>query len=127
MASRRDRSTTGVRFEPHGVHDPAREIIGAADLFLHTSRSAALPLPLIRALALGVPTIASHVGGIPLRGWPIASTTGVPECQGFARLKVEPRLRIGLLATGSNDLVWSPREAAQDTDGGVFRPFSQQC
>jgi glycosyltransferase involved in cell wall biosynthesis len=54
-----------VRFEPHDAHDPAREITGAADLFLHTVRSAALPRPLIRAQALGVPAVASHVGGIP--------------------------------------------------------------
>ena len=54
-----------VQFEPHDPHDTAREIVGAADLYLHTSDSAALPLPLIRALALGVPAIASHVGGVP--------------------------------------------------------------
>ena len=54
-----------VHFEPRAPHDPARDLIGAADLFLHTTRSAALPLPLIRALALGVPAMASHVGGVP--------------------------------------------------------------
>lgn len=54
-----------VQFEPHDMHDPARDVIGAADVFLHTSRSAALPLPLLRALALGVPAVASHVGGVP--------------------------------------------------------------
>jgi glycosyltransferase involved in cell wall biosynthesis len=54
-----------VQFEPHDAHDPSREVIGAADVFLHTSSSAALPLPLIRALALGVPSVASHVGGVP--------------------------------------------------------------
>ena len=54
-----------VHFEPRAPHDPARDVVGAADLFLHTSRSAALPLELIRALALGVPAVASHVGGIP--------------------------------------------------------------
>jgi glycosyltransferase involved in cell wall biosynthesis len=54
-----------VRFEPHAQHDDAREIIGAADLFLHTTRSAALPRPLLRAAGLGVPAVASHVGGVP--------------------------------------------------------------
>jgi glycosyltransferase involved in cell wall biosynthesis len=54
-----------VRFEPRDPHDDGREIIGAADLFLHTTRSAALPLPLLRAAGLGVPAIASHVGGVP--------------------------------------------------------------
>ena len=54
-----------VHFEPRAQHDPARDVVGSADLFLHTSRSAALPLELIRALGLGVPAIASHVGGVP--------------------------------------------------------------
>jgi glycosyltransferase involved in cell wall biosynthesis len=54
-----------VHFEPRAPHDPARDVIGAADVFLHTTRSATLPLPLIRALALGVPAVASRVGGIP--------------------------------------------------------------
>jgi len=54
-----------VHFEPRPPHDPARDVIGAADLFLHTARSGALPLPLIRAVALGVPAVASHVGGVP--------------------------------------------------------------
>ena len=39
-----------VHFEPRAPHDAARDVIGAADLFLHTARSAALPLPLVRAL-----------------------------------------------------------------------------
>ena len=54
-----------VHFEPRAPHDPARDVIGAADLYLHTARSGALPLPLIRAVALGVPPVASHVGGVP--------------------------------------------------------------
>jgi glycosyltransferase involved in cell wall biosynthesis len=54
-----------VHFEPRAPHDPARDVIGSADLFLHTARSGALPLPLIRAVALGVPPVASHVGGVP--------------------------------------------------------------
>src|SRR6185437_5364206 len=41
-----------VHFEPRAPHDPARDVIGSADLFLHTARSGALPLPLIRAVAL---------------------------------------------------------------------------
>jgi glycosyltransferase involved in cell wall biosynthesis len=89
-----------VRFEPHDAHDPAREIIGSADVFLHTSRSAALPLPLIRALGLGVPAVASHVGGIPEI---VTRDTGVlvpldaePIADAVTRLADDPALRARL-------------------------------
>jgi glycosyltransferase involved in cell wall biosynthesis len=95
-----------VHFEPHDAHDPVREVIGAADMFLHTTRSAALPLPLIRALALGVPSIASHVGGVPEI---VTRDTGVlvpldadPIADAIARLAgdAELRTRLGRGARG---------------------------
>jgi glycosyltransferase involved in cell wall biosynthesis len=86
-----------VQFEPHDPHDPAREVIGAADLYLHTSDSAALPLPLVRALALGVPAVASHVGGVPEI---VTRDTGVlvplaadPIADAIARLAGDASLR----------------------------------
>ena len=95
-----------VRFEPHDVHDPARQVIGAADVYLHTSSSAALPLPLLRALALGVPAVASHVGGVPEI---VTRGTGVlvPRvadaiADAVARLAGDPdlRTRLGKAARG---------------------------
>jgi glycosyltransferase involved in cell wall biosynthesis len=86
-----------VQFEPHNPHDPAREVVGAADLYLHTGRSAALPLPLLRALALGVPAVASHVGGVPEI---VTRVTGVlvpldadPIAEALTRLAGDPALR----------------------------------
>ena len=95
-----------VQFEPHDVHDSARQIIGAADVYLHTSSSAALPLPLLRALALGVPAVASHVGGVPEI---VTRDTGVlvPRvadaiADAVARLAGDPdlRTRLGKAARG---------------------------
>jgi glycosyltransferase involved in cell wall biosynthesis len=95
-----------VQFEPHDVHDPARQVIGAADVFLHTSRSAALPLPLLRALALGVPSVASHVGGVPEI---VTRDTGLlvplladPIADAITRLAGDPdlRARLGKAARG---------------------------
>ena len=86
-----------VQFEPHGPHDTAREVVGAADLYLHMSRSAALPLPLLRALALGVPAVASHVGGVPEI---VTRDTGVlvpldadPIAEAVTHLAGDPALR----------------------------------
>lgn len=95
-----------VQFEPHDVHDPARLVVGAADVYLHTSRSAALPLPLLRALALGVPAVASHVGGVPEI---VTRDTGLlvplladPIADAIARLAGDPalRARLGKAARG---------------------------
>jgi glycosyltransferase involved in cell wall biosynthesis len=93
-----------VQFEPRDPHDPAREVIGAADVFLHTSRSAALPLPLIRALALGVPSVASHVGGVPeivTRGTGLlVPLVADPIADAIARLAGDAELR-GRLSKGA--------------------------
>ena len=75
-------------------------------MYLHTSRSAALPLPLLRALALGVPAVASHVGGVPEI---VTRDTGVlvPRladaiADAVARLAGDPdlRARLGKAARG---------------------------
>lgn len=86
-----------VQFEPHDAHDTVREIVGAADLYVHTSRSAALPPPLLRAQGLGVPAVASHVGGIPEI---VTRDTGVlvplqadEIAETVARLSGDPALR----------------------------------
>ena len=69
-------------------------------MFLHTTRSATLPLPLIRALALGVPAVASRVGGIPEI---VTRDTGLlvpldadPIADAVGRLAADPSLRTRL-------------------------------
>jgi glycosyltransferase involved in cell wall biosynthesis len=52
-----------VRFESR--HGDVRGLLGAADLVLHTTQADALPATLLQALAVGVPTVATAVGGIP--------------------------------------------------------------
>lgn len=52
-----------VRFLGYRTDVPA--LLGAADLVLHTSLADALPTTLIHALAVGVPAVATGVGGIP--------------------------------------------------------------
>jgi len=48
-----------------GYRDDVPALLGAADLVLHTSRADALPTTLMHALAVGVPPVATEVGGIP--------------------------------------------------------------
>ncbi len=52
-----------VRFV-HRRQDPGA-LLAAADLALHTGRSGAAPTALLRAMAAGVPAVATRVGGVP--------------------------------------------------------------
>lgn len=52
-----------VRFVPRPADLPG--LLGAADIVVHTTRSDALPGSLLQTLAVGVPAVASNVGGIP--------------------------------------------------------------
>lgn len=61
-----------VRFA-HRHHEPV-ELLAAADLLVHTPSSGALPTALLRAMAAGLPAIATRVGGVPEI---ITSATGV--------------------------------------------------
>jgi glycosyltransferase involved in cell wall biosynthesis len=49
-----------VRFTHRGA-----DLLPAADIALHTARVGAQPTSVLRAMAMGVPTIATRVGGIP--------------------------------------------------------------
>ncbi len=52
-----------VRFV-HRNQSPT-ELLAAADVVLHTSRVAAQPTALLRAMAAGLPAVATRVGGVP--------------------------------------------------------------
>ncbi|TWF81196.1 glycosyltransferase involved in cell wall biosynthesis [Pseudonocardia hierapolitana] len=60
---RNDDLSGRVRFV-HRHQDPAG-LLAAADLVVHTPRTGAAPTTLLRAMAAGVPVIATRVGGIP--------------------------------------------------------------
>lgn len=48
-----------------GYREDVPALLGAADLVLHTSLADALPTTVMQALAVGVPVVATRVGGIP--------------------------------------------------------------
>lgn len=54
---------SAVRFL--GFRSDVTDLLGAADVFLLPSLTEGLPLSILEAMAHGLPTVASHVGGIP--------------------------------------------------------------
>jgi glycosyltransferase involved in cell wall biosynthesis len=60
---RNDELSGRVRFVHR--HQDHAGLLAAADLVVHTARSGAAPTALLRAMAAGVPVVATRVGGVP--------------------------------------------------------------
>jgi glycosyltransferase involved in cell wall biosynthesis len=87
-----------------GYRDDVPTLLGASDLVLHTSLADALPTTLIHALAVGVPAVATRVGGIPDI---VTADTGLlappepgPIADAVRTLAADPELREKLGAAG---------------------------
>ena len=58
-------SGLGDRFRLLGYRDDTTRLIAAADLFVLSSHHEGLPVTVMEALTLGVPVVATAVGGLP--------------------------------------------------------------
>jgi glycosyltransferase involved in cell wall biosynthesis len=65
VIAQHDRSGLGEAFILLGYRPDALDVLAAADLFVLSSRQEGLPVALMEALALGLPVVATDVGGIP--------------------------------------------------------------
>ena len=52
------------RVEVLGERNDVREVLSQADLFVLSSRSEAMPMSILEAMAAGLPVVASNVGGV---------------------------------------------------------------
>jgi glycosyltransferase involved in cell wall biosynthesis len=87
-----------------GYRSDVPSLLRAADLVLHTSLEDALPTTLIQALAIGVPVVATDVGGIPDIVGPNAGilvpTRAGEVAEALRVLAADPDLRSALGAGG---------------------------
>jgi glycosyltransferase involved in cell wall biosynthesis len=98
-----DRLGLGDRFRLLGYVPDAARLIAAADLFVLASVHEGLPVAVMEALALGVPVVATRVGGLPELIEPGESgllvEPGDPDALAEAiRAAVEPATRARLAA-----------------------------
>lgn len=101
------RSGLGGSFRLLGYRPDALDVLAAADLFVLSSRQEGLPVALMEALALGLPVVATAVGGIPegvtneLEG--LLVPPGRPDelAGAIARLASDPALRARLAAAAA--------------------------
>jgi glycosyltransferase involved in cell wall biosynthesis len=65
LEARRDALGLGERATFLGARSDISEVLMAADAFVMSSKSEGLPMALLEAMAVGVPCIATAVGGVP--------------------------------------------------------------
>jgi glycosyltransferase involved in cell wall biosynthesis len=65
IAALHARSGLGDRFTMLGYRDDTTRLIAAADVFVLASHHEGLPVTVMEALTLGVPVVATSVGGLP--------------------------------------------------------------
>ena len=104
-----------------GMRDDVHELLCAFDVFVLSSRYEELPIPLLEAMAVRVPVVATRVGGIPevitdrCDGVPV--TPGDPRALALASADVSDdsalRLRLGEAA--------ATRSVELDLPGAVAR------
>jgi glycosyltransferase involved in cell wall biosynthesis len=112
------RSDLGDTFRLLGYRSDAVDVLAAADVFVLASRHEGLPVALMEALALGLPVVATGVGGVPeavtdgREGLIVAP--GHPEqlASAIADLARNPRRRAGLSkAAGARSAEFDSRHA----------------
>jgi glycosyltransferase involved in cell wall biosynthesis len=93
-----------------GARSDVYEVLMAADAFVMSSKSEGLPMALLEAMAVGVPCVATAVGGIPDlfgddRGLSVPAQDPRALADAMAAIARSPELRQRLVANATANLV----------------------
>jgi glycosyltransferase involved in cell wall biosynthesis len=94
----------GDRFQLLGRRDDVSHVLAACDVFVLASKNEGLPIALVEALALGLPTVATAVGGTPevvtdgLEGLLVPPSSPEQLASAIGRLAADPDLRARMSA-----------------------------
>jgi glycosyltransferase involved in cell wall biosynthesis len=90
-----------------GSRDDASELVSAFDVFALSSRFEGLSIALVEALAAGIPTVATHVGGVPevlhdsAAGWTVPDGDQAAFAANLDLLLSDPALRARMSAAAT--------------------------
>jgi glycosyltransferase involved in cell wall biosynthesis len=117
LEARRDALGLGERATFLGARSDISEVLMAADAFVMSSKSEGLPMALLEAMAVGVPCIATAVGGIPDllggdKGLLVPAQNARALADAMAAIARSPELRQRLVTHAAANLV---RHYALDT------------
>jgi glycosyltransferase involved in cell wall biosynthesis len=90
-----------------GRRDDVSHVLAACDLFVLASKNEGLPIALVEALALGLPVVATAVGGTPevvtdgLEGLLVPPSNPDQLASAIERLLADPELRARMSAAAT--------------------------
>jgi glycosyltransferase involved in cell wall biosynthesis len=97
----------GDRLQLLGRRDDVSHVLAACDLFVLASKNEGLPIALVEALALGLPVVATAVGGTPevvtdgLEGLLVPPSNPEQLASAIGRLVADPELRVRMSAAAT--------------------------
>jgi glycosyltransferase involved in cell wall biosynthesis len=110
LEARRDALGLADRVTFLGARSDVSEVLMAADAFVMSSKSEGLPMALLEAMAVGVPCIATAVGGIADlfgddRGLLVPAQDALALAEAMAAIARSPELRQRLVTNAAANLV----------------------
>jgi glycosyltransferase involved in cell wall biosynthesis len=110
LETRREALGLSERVTFLGARSDVSEVLMAADAFVMSSKSEGLPMALLEAMAMGVPCVATAVGGIPDlfgddRGLSVPAQNALALANAMAAISRSQELRQRLVSNATANLV----------------------